>query len=299
VAKGAERPLKKAPIVAESVHGEDGLGDAPNNNASGKVCKEPAWKLICRLARKQPKAISLITIGPLTNLALAIQNDPEGVGLLKEVVVMGGVFFNIGNVRPDAEFNVAADTDAAFEVVRFCRDSCRKIPVDAENRPVVLPENPTMADCGIIKGYRSQNPEDPGVLPLTFVGLDVTHCVLLRSATLDRAIDAHPGNDLLKFIRGISAKYMKFYNDNEGLPGCYLHDPLAVGYVINPTFLDIEKHIIQVETADSVTNGVIFPDDRPTRNPLWRNPADEVIGVARRVEAEAFEEFFLSRMIYG
>ena len=299
VAKGADRPLKKTPIIAESVHGEDGLGDAPQYSASGKICKEPAWKLICRLAREQPKAITLITIGPLTNLALAIQQDPEGVGLLKEVVVMGGVFFNIGNVRPDAEFNVAADPDAAFEVVRFCRDSCRKIPVDAKNDPVVLPNNPTDADCDRIKNYRSPDPKDPGVLPLTFVGLDVTHRVLLRRSTLLKSIDAHPGNDLLKFIRDISAKYMDFYNRNEGLPGCYLHDPLAVGYAINPSFLDIEKHIIQVETADSVTNGVIFPDDRPTRNPLWRNPADEVIGVARRVEVEAFEEFFLSRLIYG
>jgi purine nucleosidase len=116
---------------------------------------------------------------------------------------------------------------------------------------------------------------------------------------LQRAINAHPENTLLKFIRDISEKYMNFYNANEGLPGCYLHDPLAVGYVINPSFLDIEQHIIHVETADSVTNGVIFPDDRPTRNPLWRNPADEVIGVARQVEAEAFEEFFLSRLIYA
>lgn len=55
----------------------------------------------------------------------------------------------------------------------------------------------------------------------------------------------------------------------------------------------------RVETADRVTNDVIFPNDRSTRNPLWRCPADEVIDVARRVEAEAFEEFFLNRLIYG
>jgi len=297
VARGADRPLKKEPLAADSVHGNDGLGDAPQYSAAGATCTEPAWELICQIARKHPKEITLITVGPLTNLALAIRHDPEGVGLLKEVVAMGGVFFNIGNVRPDAEFNVAADPDAAFEVVRFCRDSCRKIPVDAANNPVILPDQPNEADYSVVEGYQIRNPNAPGVLPLTFVGLDVTHRVLLRRNTLQRVIDAQPGNELLKFIRDISAKYMDFYNQNEGLPGCYLHDPLAVGYVINPTFLDIEKHIVQVETADSVTNGVIFPDDRPTRNPLWRNPADEVIGVARRVEAEAFEEFFLNRLI--
>ena len=68
----------------------------------------------------------MITIGPMTNLALAIENYPEGVRCMKKVVAMGGVFFNVGNVGPEAEFNVGSDPDAAFEVVRFCRDSCKK-----------------------------------------------------------------------------------------------------------------------------------------------------------------------------
>ena len=77
---------------------------------------------------------------------------------------------------------------------------------------------------------------------------------------------------------------MDFYYENEWLPGCYLHDPLAVAYVINPAFLDVEKHIIRVETRGQFTSGAIFPDDRPTRNPAWRNPAEKVIGIAGNVE---------------
>lgn len=104
-------------------------------------------------------------------------------------------------------------------------------------------------------------------------------------------------NNLLKFVQDISKKHMDFYYENEWLPGCYLHDPLAVGYVINPSFLKVEQHIIHVETRGESTSGMIFPDDRPTRNPAWRNPAKEVIGIAKNVEREAFEEFFLIRLV--
>ncbi|MEA1935184.1 MAG: hypothetical protein U9N60_12315 [Thermodesulfobacteriota bacterium] len=63
------------------------------------------------------------------------------------------------------------------------------------------------------------------------------------------------------------------------------------------TSLKVEQHIIHVETRGELTSGMIFPDDRPTRNPAWRNPAEEVIGIAKNVEREAFEEFFLMRLV--
>ena len=233
----------------------------------------------------------------MTNLALAIQNDPQGVRSLKQVVSMGGVFFSVGNVGPDAEFNVGADPDAVFEAVKFCRDSCKKTPVDRNGKEVILPLKPTKEDYAKITGYRKHDAKDPNMVPLTFIGLDVTHKVLLRRTALERAVKAHPGNDLLKFIQDISKKYMDFYYKNEWLPGCYLHDPLAVAYVINPSFLKVEQHIIHVETRGESTSGMIFPDDRPTRNPAWRNPAKEVIGIAKNVEREAFEEFFLMRLV--
>ena len=98
VARGADRPIKKEPIVADSVHGNDGLGDVARIPKPDNVLVDswPAWQVICALARKHRKEITLITIGPMTNLALAIQNDPEGVRSLKKVVSMGGVFFKGG-----------------------------------------------------------------------------------------------------------------------------------------------------------------------------------------------------------
>jgi purine nucleosidase len=300
LAQGADRPLKsKERKEAGSVHGEDGLGDI-QDHSSGKplpLDDRPAWKLICDLAREHTREITLITLGPLTNLALAIEKEPDSVRHLQEVVSMGGVFFDVGNVGPDAEFNVMADPDAARNVVRFCRDSCRKIAVDKEGRPVDLPENPSQKDFEKVKDFLDRNLPDPDMVPLTFIGLDVTHRVALRRSTLDHAVKSSPGNHVIEFVQKISKKYMDFYFGNEGLDGCYLHDPLAVGFVINPAFLRIEKHIIRVETQGAFTSGMIFPDDRPTTNWAWKNPAEKVIGVARQVERESFEEFFLKRIM--
>jgi purine nucleosidase len=299
LAQGADRPLKRESKEAGSVHGKDGMGDIQGHVPSKTLPLDdrPAWKVICDLAREYPQEITLITLGPLTNLAMAVEKDPDSVRRLHEVVSMGGVFFDVGNVGPDAEFNVMADPDAARKVVRFCRDSCLKIPVDEAGRPVDLPENPSQHDFERVKDFQDRNPLDPDMVPLTFIGLDVTHRVALRRSTLDHAIKACPGNHVIKFVQQISKKYMDFYFKNEGLDGCYLHDPLAVGFVINPSFLHIEKHIIRVETQGAFTSGMIFPDDRPTTNWAWKNPSEKVIGVARQVESEAFEEFVLKRLM--
>ncbi|MBE0428139.1 MAG: nucleoside hydrolase [Nitrospirae bacterium] len=299
VSRGADGPIIKIFEPVPSVHGDDGLGDVASITYPDNIRLDgrPAWRVICDLAREFPKKITLVTLGPMTNLAHAIENDPEGVKCLKEVVAMGGVFFNIGNIRADAEFNVFSDPDAAKKAVEFCKKLSLKKQVDENGNALFLPKNPREEEIEeFVKKvkYVEPDPSDANVVPLTFIGLDVTHKVVLRRKMLDKALLGTPKNNLLKFVQNISAKYMTFYEKNEGLKGCYLHDPLAVGYVINPSFLEIEKHIINVEDKGSFTSGIIFPDDRPTRNPVWRNPAEEVIGIARNVEIEAFEEFFMT-----
>src|SRR4030066_697442 len=93
IAKGADRPLKGKTIYAHSVHGKDGLGGAKIDRKEGKEWWQfyagPANELIPKMARQHPDEMTLIAIGPLTNLALAIQKDPEGMRKLKEVVIMG------------------------------------------------------------------------------------------------------------------------------------------------------------------------------------------------------------------
>ena len=118
--RGLSRPLAGGAISAAHVHGEGGLG--------GLVLPEPAHDLERRpfapealidLIGAAPGAITLVCTGPLTNLAAAIALEPQLPGLIGRLVVMGGALGR-GNVTPYAEFNIAADPEAAAQVFAAC-----------------------------------------------------------------------------------------------------------------------------------------------------------------------------------
>lgn len=118
VAKGADKPLVKAPVGATVVvHGEAGFGDVKAPSALDvSAIDTPAYQFIIDSVRAEPGEITLVAVGPLTNLALALEADPEIVNLVKEVVVMGGAFGendHRGNVTPFAEANIHDDPHAA------------------------------------------------------------------------------------------------------------------------------------------------------------------------------------------
>lgn len=116
VHKGASAPLVAEYRAARHVHGENGLGDAqlPESPAPAEALAGPAAMIAA--ATEHGGALDILTLGPLTNLAIAINVRPEIVGLVRRVVVMGGAFFVPGNVTPQAEFNVFVDPDAAAQV---------------------------------------------------------------------------------------------------------------------------------------------------------------------------------------
>ncbi|NAZ95721.1 nucleoside hydrolase [Vibrio toranzoniae] len=121
VAKGTDKPLIRDPVGATVVvHGEEGFGDvkAPSLLDVTAIDK-PAYQFIVDSVRAEPGEITLVAVGPLTNLALALEADPEIVDLVKEVVVMGGAFGendHRGNVTPFAEANIHDDPHAADKV---------------------------------------------------------------------------------------------------------------------------------------------------------------------------------------
>jgi purine nucleosidase len=113
IAAGADRPLLRPPVTAEVVHGATGLGGAWLPVPSLQPTGEHAALALIRRVLAAPGAITLVAIGPLTNLALALRLEPRIVGALKGVVVMGGALRVPGNVTPAAEFNVYVDPHAA------------------------------------------------------------------------------------------------------------------------------------------------------------------------------------------
>ena len=118
VFKGASKPLTRPRNPSPTfVHGENGLGDVELTGlVPGEPEAKPAYQAIIDLARETPGEITLVAVGPLTNLALALKADPEVATLLKAVVIMGGAFAvagKPGNVTPVAEANIWNDPEAA------------------------------------------------------------------------------------------------------------------------------------------------------------------------------------------
>lgn len=118
VAKGAVSPIEN--IVREQLyfHGKNGLKDIPIIYPNTAYSSLPACDLIIQLVQKYPKEVTIIAIGPLTNLALAIQKEPSIVTVIKDVIVMGGSAFTKGNVTAKAESNFYNDPKAVDIVLK-------------------------------------------------------------------------------------------------------------------------------------------------------------------------------------
>ncbi|WP_225755245.1 nucleoside hydrolase [Actinotalea sp. Marseille-Q4924] len=114
---GAHRPMAQALETAEWVHGEDGLGDAGVPASTRPVAGHLAAAEIVRLAHERPGELTLVAVGPLTNLGLALLMDPELPQLVQRVVIMGGAVNTAGNASAVAEANVWHDPEAAQLVV--------------------------------------------------------------------------------------------------------------------------------------------------------------------------------------
>ena len=112
VAAGARAPLVRRLVTATYAHGENGLGGAVFPEPKTKPISMPAAELIREIVRKYPGEVTLITIGPLTNIATALNSDPELASMVRALVMMGGSLSG-GNITPAAEFNVYVDPEAA------------------------------------------------------------------------------------------------------------------------------------------------------------------------------------------
>ncbi|GGI70330.1 nucleoside hydrolase [Shewanella gelidii] len=118
IVQGTDKPLQRNPVgPTVVVHGEKGFGDMPVPDVlEATVDGRPAYQYIIDSLKQEPKEITLVAVGPLTNLALALQAEPAIVDWVKEVVIMGGAFGvngHRGNVTPYAEANIHDDPHAA------------------------------------------------------------------------------------------------------------------------------------------------------------------------------------------
>jgi inosine-uridine nucleoside N-ribohydrolase len=112
VARGAHHPLNQKLITAQYWHGKNGLADVELAASNCKADSHFGPDLIIETIHKYPHEVTLIPVGPLTNIALAVSKDPSIVGLIKDIVIMGGSISG-GNVDGAAEANIYNDPEAA------------------------------------------------------------------------------------------------------------------------------------------------------------------------------------------
>ena len=115
VAAGADRPLLRERFVAAYVHGESGLDGPDLPTAQARPVPEHAVSFLARRLAEAPERVTLIPVGPLTNIALLLSLHPRVAAKIEQIVLMGGAI-GVGNVTPAAEFNIWADPEAAARV---------------------------------------------------------------------------------------------------------------------------------------------------------------------------------------
>ncbi|MFO0617437.1 MAG: nucleoside hydrolase [Polyangiaceae bacterium] len=123
VYEGAAAPLLREPLTAEWFHGRDGLGDRGYGPPRNAPAPGHAVDVIIETARRCP-GLTLVTLGPLTNVALALAKAPDIAEKIGRAVVMGGAACTVGNVTPAAEYNIWCDPEAA----RMCFRS--RVPIE-------------------------------------------------------------------------------------------------------------------------------------------------------------------------
>ena len=111
---GCDRPMVRKLVTAEHVHGKTGLdGIALPDPVMPLQDQHAVDFLIDTLRREDPGTVTLVPIGPLTNIATAMQRAPDIIPRIAQIVLMGGAYFEVGNITPAAEFNIYVDPEAA------------------------------------------------------------------------------------------------------------------------------------------------------------------------------------------
>ncbi|MEM1378904.1 MAG: nucleoside hydrolase [Pseudomonadota bacterium] len=135
---GAERPLIRKLVTAEYVHGQTGLDGPELPEPTMPLQDQHAVDFIIETIRAEPpKSVTICPLGPLTNVALAISKAPDIADRIQQIVLMGGGFFEGGNVTPAAEFNIYVDPHAA-DIVFNSGVEIIMIPLDCTHKALTM-----------------------------------------------------------------------------------------------------------------------------------------------------------------
>ena len=258
VALGRTVPIVRPLEITPETHGPRGVGYAELPAGRSPLSERHAADLFAEEARRRPGEITLLCIGPLTNLAVALQREPTLPRLLRRLVIMGGAFRVPGNTTPVSEWNIHCDPDAARAVLR---------------------------------AWTTAIEADPGVPRILALGLDVTEQAIIRPEHIvalarragsrpDDAIARRHGEDPLRSERSVASNpvirfvadalrfYMEFHARYDGFYGAFIHDPLAAAAALDESLVRTEALAVDVEIEGMLTAGQTIADFRG----LWHRP---------------------------
>jgi len=137
---GCDRPLRRKLVTAEHVHGKTGLDGPELPEPKIRLKEKHGVDFIIDTIMQEPEnSVSLCPLGPLTNVASAILKEPKIASRIKQIVLMGGAYFEVGNITPAAEFNIFVDPDAAKIVFEAGIDMV-VMPLDVTHKALVTGE---------------------------------------------------------------------------------------------------------------------------------------------------------------
>jgi len=146
---GSKNPLAKRLVTAEHVHGKTGLDGPTLPDPKMPLQEKHAVDFIIETLRTQPAgSVTLCPLGPLTNIASAFNQAPDIIEKVQEIVLMGGAYFEVGNITPAAEFNIYVDPEAA-EIVFKAGAPITVMPLDVTHKALVTKaRNDAFRDLG-------------------------------------------------------------------------------------------------------------------------------------------------------
>lgn len=131
---GCDRPLVRKLVTAEYVHGKTGLDGPQLDDPTMPLQDQHAVDFIIETLRREPAhSVTLCPLGPLTNIATAMQRAPDIIPRIQQIVLMGGAYFEVGNITPAAEFNIYVDPQAA-DIVFKSGVSIVVMPLDVTHK---------------------------------------------------------------------------------------------------------------------------------------------------------------------
>ena len=280
VALGREVPLLRALQTTPETHGPQGRGHAELPAPRQPLSERHAVDLILEEARRRPGEITLVTLGPLTNLALAVMREPALPRLLKGYTLMGGAFGVAGNTTPTTEWNIHCDPEAAAIVFRAWANAIGADPSIA--RPMALGLDVT-EQARIVPDDVVRLARRAGSTPDDSIALAHGEDPMLAT----RSVASNP---IVRYVADALRFYMEFHARYDGFYGAFIHDPLAVAAALDPGLVETESLYVDVETRGELTDGMTVAD----RRKLTGKPPN--LEVAIRADVPEFLDRLIERV---